>query len=132
MVLRFIMLSNTINQKESGEMNCAQIECLIEAKLEQKKDFVLVCDIVKELSDEFSVEEFSIWETLRENSSKYLYDVVGYIDGKMMSRINLIYHFRKVVQKVVKTMEKENKYKFDIEEKCQIVENLELLLSQGK
>lgn len=72
-------------------------------------------------------EEFTL--RLKDQQSDYVYDIVGFIDGKAITRFNLIYLFKKTITKIIRRIECENRESLTYDEKRLVMEELELRLN---
>lgn len=91
--------------------------------------YVLVSQQKEIYADAIGIELDEFNDRLKRCKSEFLYDTVGYIDGKAVTRFNLIYLFKKTIKKLIKRIETEQREPLTYEEKIFVVEQLELQLN---
>lgn len=83
---------------------CEEVEFMLE-EYWAEEEFVIYKDVIALFSN---ILEVNIREILKQGNSKYLYDVVGKIDEKEISRITNRNQAIKVLEKCKKKYEKNN------------------------
>jgi hypothetical protein len=98
------------------------------AELNSKNDFVLIAEEKKVYAHAIGITDEEFEERLKECKSEYMYDTVGYSDGKAITRFNLIYLFKKTILKMIKRIECDNRETLTYDEKRFFMDQLELKL----
>lgn len=77
------------------------IEEIIETLVEESdSDVILTRHLHVIIANALDLSLNEVKKYLKEANSKYLYDVIGFIDKKPIIRTNLIYHFQKTMKKL--------------------------------
>lgn len=97
-----------------------EVEFMIEEYCKDR-DFVIYKDVIKLFSNVLGEDIFKI---LRDGNSKFLYDVIGKIDGKEIGRITNRYQSIKVLKKCKNLYEKNTGEKINADEGFEFVNNL--------
>lgn len=97
--------------------------------IKDERDYVLVAEQKQIYAKAIGIDEEEFTRRLKDQDSEFIYDTVGYINGKAVTRFNLIYLFKKTVKKVVKRIEIANKEPLTYEEKLFVLEQLETQLN---
>lgn len=107
---------------------CEELELMIEEEINAgNKSFLLISDIINDLSVHLSepITEKEIRTILFNGGSKYSYDIMGYIDGKVIGRILNHYHVKKIFSDKFKIFKNCSAEEFD-----SIVEFVEYYLNR--
>jgi hypothetical protein len=98
-------------------------------ELKNEKYFVLVQQQKEIYAKAIGISNEEFTARLKDQESDFVYDIVGYIDGKAVTRFNLIYLFKKTITKIIRRIECENRETLTYDEKRLIMEELELRLN---
>lgn len=83
-----------------------------------KSQFKLIQDILKEYSLKHEISIKEIKHQLDKANSRYAKKIVGIIDGKEISKSNLISQFKKIIKKIFKILKLNNDL---TSEECQFI-----------
>jgi hypothetical protein len=101
---------------------------LVTKLVEKNKDYSSVKVAITEVAARCGVSEKEVKDNLKAHNSPYHHQISGYINGKPISRINLIHKFRKVMGKIIKQIESNLGYELSEEEILYVVEMVEMKL----
>ncbi len=92
-------------------------------EIKNEKSFIMISQVKNEFCKALEIEEKFFHKCLKKTKSDYLYDIIGYIDGIKITRFNIIYKFKKIINKIYKQLEKVEKLNFN--EKRYVLEFME-------
>ena len=93
--------------------------------IKTEQEFILIIDVKKEFCKSLKITIEELNGRLKIAKSLYLYDIVGYINAKPITRFNLHHAFKKLIIKIFKRIEYNNNEKLTFDEKKDIFSSIE-------